>query len=202
MFNVKSKSWVLYLAVAATLGAGVGEAVTARRGEGQRSDAGSRARVTVGHETILVLIGSSVCTFSKTQAVRDAFAHIVSQVRQQLRAAQDSMFSVVGVAVDWRAEDGLQYLRQFKQLDEVMAGRSWLGTGVDRYVREFNGDFRVPQILLLEREIAAPNAHTLTVTNERVVLRLQGTAAVMAWAQAGAPITSLMSRRADTKASY
>src|ERR1035438_305841 len=54
----------------------------------------------------------------------------IDSVRRVLHSrAQESgaAFRMIGVSLDWRAEDGWNYLKQFGEFDEVAVGSNWFG---------------------------------------------------------------------------
>ena len=75
-----------------------------------------------GREVVLVFIGSSTCAFANDETLPP----FVEQAKISLSQKADQLgysFSVIGVAIDWSASDGVRYLNKFGLFDEVLTGR-------------------------------------------------------------------------------
>jgi hypothetical protein len=154
---------------------------------------------TSGRELIVALIASSGCGFSRHPDAQRAFRSIVISVRQQAAARNIPTVSVVGVAAEWSPDAGIDFLRNITTFDEMIVGRNWLNSGLDRYVRSTGGDLAVPQVLVLERQITATDS-TIVVHGERLLSKHEGLRAILDWAESGARIAELDRPIADASA--
>ena len=140
-----------------------------------------------GKELMMVLVGASFCGAQRQpgfpQQVEDAKLSL-----QRQAAASGRQFSALAVSLDWKTADALAFLEHFGEWDQMSIGRNWLNEGAIRYVwREMPAEPVVPQILVIERDVEMGD-QAITVRGERLVKRLQGTAAIEAWIKGGAAI--------------
>lgn len=142
---------------------------------------------TPGEELVLVYIGSSNCSWSNGPELPG----IVGELKTTLRdRAQDSgrAFAAVGVARDGVAADGIAHLAKFGAFDEIMSGRGWANTGVQKYIYgPMPGEGATPQVLVLARSLDYQLGH-VSVVDERVLVRRVGSDEIVAWASAGAHV--------------
>jgi len=107
-----------------------------------------------GKELVLIVVGSSKCGASQSRDLEAA----VKKIRQGLRTqATDNhqRFVTMGLALDEDPEVGLEFLRKFGSFDEIMTGGGWTSTGSLAYiVRDLPGRRAVPQLVVLERDVA------------------------------------------------
>lgn len=138
-----------------------------------------------GEELAVVFVGSSACAWSN----RPELAKVVKNLKTTLaaRAAAAGIgFSAVGVARDIVAERGIAHLAKFGRFDEVMSGRGWANTGIQKYLYStMPGPGATPQILVLARSLDFSTGH-VTVVDERVLARKVGLKEITAWADGGA----------------
>ncbi len=76
-----------------------------------------------GDEVYAVFIGSSTCGATE----REGFAAVVEGLKVQLRRRaqeQGLRFATAGVATDWALDEGLAFLHEFGEWDEVLVGRN------------------------------------------------------------------------------
>jgi hypothetical protein len=144
------------------------------------------ASIQAGDEIALVFIGASFCNAHNTPG----FPEVVeaAKLRLQRHARQGGMqFRAIGVALDWRAADGLAFLARFGEWDEVASGSNWISDAATKYIwRDIPGDADVPQLLVLRRTVQTGQA--LRLGEDRVVKRILGTADIEAWVAAGATL--------------
>lgn len=138
-------------------------------------------------EIVAYYIGSKFCGGSQNPAVKSAVRRALVRLQQQ----GDSLglsFSAVGVAVDWKPEDGWEYLRSVSPFDEVTVGRNWLNSAaVERLWRAPGGRGLTPQIVIVVRNVH-DDGRRLFFTPDEPVMRIEGGDTLMAWAARGAPI--------------
>ena len=101
-------------------------------------------------------------------------------------------FSTVGVSDDWSVSRGLKILEEFGPFDEVIVGRNWFNTGVERYITDFGAQAAVPQvaILLQERQV---DTTPWTYGESRELIRLVGRGPMDAWSARGFAVSSATS---------
>ncbi len=140
-----------------------------------------------GEELAIVFVGSSACAWSN----RPELTKIVRNLKTTLaaRAAAAGIgFAAVGVARDLVAERGIAHLEKFGRFDEVMSGRGWANTGIQKYLYDgMPGPGATPQILVVARSVEYATGH-VTVVDERVLVRIVGLKEITAWADEGAPL--------------
>ena len=145
------------------------------------------SRLEPGEELAFVFVGSSACAWSN----RPELVKIVRDLKTTYaaRAAADGIgFAAVGVARDIVAERGIAHLEKFGRFDEVMAGRGWANTGIQKYLYDaMPGPGATPQILVVARSLDYSTGHVAMV-DERVLARKVGLPEITAWADEGAPL--------------
>jgi hypothetical protein len=93
------------------------------------------------------------------------------------------------VALDWKPADGIAFLARFGEFDEITSGSNWIGDGAMRYVwRDLPTGPGVPQLLIVERTVDTSDERSIRVSGDRIIRQVQGTTAIKAWVEAGAPI--------------
>lgn len=140
-----------------------------------------------GEELALVYIGSSNCSWSNGPELPGIIGHLKTTLRDRARDA-DRAFVAVGVARDGVAADGIAHLAKFGAFDEVLSGRGWANTGVQKYIYgAMPGEGATPQVLVVARSLDYELGH-VSVVDERVLVRRVGSEEIVAWATAGAPV--------------
>jgi hypothetical protein len=139
-----------------------------------------------GDEIVLVFIGASFCNAHNVPGFPDVVES--AKLRLQRHAQQGGMqFRAIGVALDWRAADGLAFLARFGEFDEVASGGNWTSDGATKYIwRDIPGDANVPQLLVLRRSVHKGEA--IRVGEDQVVKRLLGTGDIEKWVAGGATL--------------
>lgn len=145
------------------------------------------SRLSSGEELAIVFVGSSACAWSN----RPELMRVVKNLKTTLagRAAAAGIgFSAVGVARDIVAERGIAHLAKFGRFDEVMSGRGWANTGIQKYLyNTMPGPGATPQILVLARSLDFSTGH-VAIVDERVLARKVGLKEITAWVDEGAPL--------------
>jgi hypothetical protein len=143
--------------------------------------------IKTGRELVLVFLGSTGCSASRATGFDTTWTKIQTLIRQGTQSSKWNRISTVGVAIDWLPSEGLDYLRSIGRFDEVIAGRNWLGSGVDRYVRGTGAVPATPQILVLERTVQVGDGAYL-FTDEKVLLTKAGLREINEWVSSGAQV--------------
>jgi hypothetical protein len=146
--------------------------------------------VEVIDDVILVFVGATFCGALDHEAMPAVIDE--AKVRLRERALDtDRRFVAKGVALDWSVSEGLGFLRQFGEFDEVLAGRNWLNTGAARYMwTDIPGPAAVPQLLVLLRS-AEVSAQGIEFGEERLLLRKLGVEEILEWADLDFPLSFL-----------
>jgi hypothetical protein len=155
-----------------------------------------------GPQLLVVFFGSRTCSFCNRPAFKAAVRRMGSLLGPQASAAGRSVH-LAAVAVAWDAREGIEYLRELGEFDEVSAGGSWWNTVVGQ--RLFSRDRpAVPTLVLYERVIIpSVEENTLVFGPERELQRFVGSDTIEAWIAAGCPVTDLLlpvKERADPMA--
>lgn len=143
-----------------------------------------------GREIGVVFISSSNCIVNRDPHFQPA----VREMMRRLGVQRDSLrigLSILGVTTDWKTRDGVAYLQQMGEFDEIATGRNWFNTTVLNYVfKDPDGALSIPQVILVERSVDAGPAGTqrFAVSPERVLARIVGGDQIMEWVSRGAPL--------------
>ena len=181
---LRSAVWLTVLVAAIFLGRSLWERVL-----GSPPVAPHRVTLMPGREMLLVFIGSLYCGASTEKGFPEVFAQVRDKVMETARA-NNMAFGTIGVTVDWSISDGLEFLQRFGAFDEVVLGRNWLNSGMDRFVRQQQGVEEIPQIVVLVRYVNS-GPTSFAITDERVVAARRGTRDIRAWLAEGVPIGML-----------
>jgi hypothetical protein len=143
-----------------------------------------------GREVVAVVISSTSCVANDDPTFRPA----LREMMRRLGVQRDSLgisVAIVGVIADWSTRDGIAYLQDIGDFDEISVGRNWFNnTVVQRVWMSEGASPSVPQVILLEHTVndGSDGSNRVSVTGERVLRRIVGGDAIQAWAAAGAPI--------------
>lgn len=110
-------------------------------------------RPVPGGRIEMVFIGASTCGWS----TRGELAPALNQVMRTLKQIADERhwsFRSVGVALDWSASDGAEYLDRMGHFDEIAAGYSWGNAQALRSIWDIpDGQPSTPQVALYTRRV-------------------------------------------------
>ena len=147
------------------------------------------ADIAAGEEITMVYIGSAACGWSNHADLPDA----IEDIKTALLASSEGQgirFAAVGIARDAFVIDGLRHLGSFGRFDEVMAGRSWANTGIQKYVYgAVPGPAATPQVLVLRRQFSYESGH-VSIVDEQAIARVIGLDRILEWADAGASLAA------------
>ena len=146
-------------------------------------------RLQSGTELVVAFIGSSSCHAADSTG----FIEAIGRMKDLLSARAGRLgyrFATVGVALDWRVKDGLQFLDRFGPFDEVVAGRNWLNTAAISYVwTDLHNRPAIPQVVISLRQLTVGDT-AIEVGQQRVLLRKSGVSEIMRWIASTAPLPS------------
>lgn len=140
-------------------------------------------------QIVLVYVGSSTCAWSNLPELPGLVRAMKTEFQSRARR-QGKAFGALGIARDRLAADGLRHLAKFGVFDEIMAGNSWGNTGIQHFLfgdSELAGPAATPQVFVLSRRLAYP-AGSVSVEDERVLLRKTGFESIREWTADGFPI--------------
>ncbi len=147
------------------------------------------ATLEAGEEVLLIYVGSSSCGWSNVPELPEIVQDLKTGLQQRVREA-GKRFAAVGIAGDRHADEGLAHLEKFGAFDETIAGRSWVNSGIQRYIfgsGSLAGPGVTPQIIIVARRLGYSTGH-VSVVEERALLRKAGLDEIAAWVGQGAPI--------------
>lgn len=147
--------------------------------------------VESGSEIVLVYLGARGCVGSNTRQ----FLETLRRLKFDLAAKVGSLgttFRAVGIATDWKVEDGFLHLAGAGRFDEVVVGNGWMNAGALRYVWEqIESLAATPQILVLRRSVLLEEGSVRPrIENVTVLVRKSGAAAITNWYRSGLPLPS------------
>jgi hypothetical protein len=137
-----------------------------------------------GRNLTMVLVTASWCIGTSYEGFPEATRSVKLALQQ--RAEDAGMgFNAIAVAIDWNVERGVEYLRNLGEFDEIIVGRNWINSGLDRYVYQFHHSATVPQIVVVVEEVQHdPFDYKLGASLTTRV----GADEIVDWASSGAPI--------------
>ncbi len=143
-----------------------------------------------GAELVFIYIGSSGCGYSNHKELPQRIDQLKSLV-QNTASVNDREFVSIGIAKDWKTENGLEHLSKFGKFDEIITGRSWANEAIIKYVWEGSyGEPATPQIMIIDRFLAvkASKGANYEIRDEKLLVRQVGTDAIRQWLDIGAPL--------------
>ena len=143
-------------------------------------------------QRIAVLITSSFCIGGRDPRFVPALRAALRLMSEQSRHEQAS-FTATGVALDWKLDSAVAYLRTLADFDQWIVGQNWGNDAVVRLVwRDSTGIPSIPQLIVLERAVGERPRTDGRPGNvpyfgpERVVQRFLSAAAISDWVLAKA----------------
>ena len=111
----------------------------------------ANANEAPGDELVLVYIGSSGCSWSNVPGLPAVVDGLKTTIQNRARRTGNA-FATLGIARDAVAADGIAHLAKFGDFDEVISGRGWANTGVQKYIYgAMPGEGATPQVLVVPR---------------------------------------------------
>ena len=105
-------------------------------------------QIVQGHHLTFVLLAP---TTDPEHEYKRMVSRAINAMSQHSRTS-GYYFSTIGVSDDWSVERGLRILRAFGAFDEVIVGRNWFNTGVERYIITPKAQAAFPQVLVVLQE--------------------------------------------------
>jgi hypothetical protein len=134
-----------------------------------------------GEQVEAVLIAASWCHGITVPGFHEAIVSLQRNLPKE--AARDGLsFSFVGVALDWKPEDGYRFLSRYDPFDEIVVGGNWGNTDAVRFIwRDYPGNPSVPQLVVLRR-LVIQDSTTMKFGADRLVGRFLGAQEIIQWA--------------------
>lgn len=141
------------------------------------------SRPTQGKEILAVFVVSTSCPASSLAALRETLVQIRTGLKKTAELA-GATFVMVGVAVESDPWVGVDFVRTFGEFDEVLAGGSWMNTGILAYVaRDLPGEWSIPQLVLVERDVSMGGPGQVPILSaDRLIGRKIGVEEISAFA--------------------
>jgi hypothetical protein len=127
-----------------------------------------------------------------TATADTGYIRLVRLARDSMRALatrRGIFFTTVGVSDAWDVENGLRILRKFGWFDELILGRNWFNSGIQKYINDFNATPGVPQVVLTQQHIAIDSL-PFAYGPIHVLARAVGEGRLLEWERAGFPVRS------------
>lgn len=136
-----------------------------------------------GEELVLAFISSTWCVGNRAPGLHEAIEE--AKLTMADRASVEGIrFRAVGVALDWPTADGIAYLNEFGEFDELVVGSNWFNLGVEELIWEDEEtSASIPQVIIFRREVKA--SPTPSFGQREVLKRVTGGDAIVAWIEAG-----------------
>ena len=141
-------------------------------------------------QVMMVYLGAAGCAGSADARLPDELEalkhHMASEAERRGMG-----FLAVGVALDWRADLGVEHLKKMGAFDEVSAGYSWGNALALQYMWEFDLPPVTPQIAVFIRSLAltdesfAPPLPAYAVEELSLVGTAAGLEEILRWRESG-----------------
>ena len=140
-----------------------------------------------GRQVVAVYIGAKWCGPCQETALKQAVERMKLLLAEQAES-KGRPFSVIGVAMDPSVKDGLAFLAECGEFDEVSAGRHWHNSLFGQHVYGVDSRFNaLPQVIVFEQEVSEGRPG-LKMGAPRYLARYLGTKTIQAWVEKGAPL--------------
>jgi hypothetical protein len=138
-----------------------------------------------GRELVAVYIGARSCGPCQEKPLKQAVERMKILLTEQAES-KGRRFSVIGVATDASVSDGLAFLAECGEFDEVSAGRDLHNSLFSQHVWGVDGRWGVvPQVIVFEQEVSE-GSPGLKIGAARYLARHYGAKAIPAWVEKGA----------------
>jgi hypothetical protein len=138
-----------------------------------------------GREVVAVYIGARWCGPCQEKPLKQAVDRMKLLLAEQAES-KGRPFSIIGVATDASVKDGLAFLAECGEFDEVSVGKGWHNALFTEHVSGIDRRYvALPQVIVFEQEISEGHPKVGTA---RYLARHVGTKTIQAWVAKGAPL--------------
>lgn len=129
-------------------------------------------------ELVLIYLADSRCPFCQNEEIINQIRGIDAELNE-ISKKMGFGYKKIGISIDWNVNEGLSYLRNIIEFDELIVGGGWSNMGVLRYVYDdFQTQAATPQLIITFRNynrIITPSTETFRgLKEERVFVNLIG----------------------------
>jgi hypothetical protein len=141
-----------------------------------------------GTEVVAIFISSSWCVANRDSTFKPTVRRMMTRLAEDSRAAGRPL-DIIGVSLDWSVADGVRYLQEFGDFDEITVGRNWFNLAAMQYIwRDPDGLPVVPQVVLLERTVGqSADGKRVQVSPDRVLGRYRSVSEIRLVVEQGIP---------------
>jgi hypothetical protein len=140
-----------------------------------------------GTEVVVVFLSASFCMGAQNPDLRRLLPTLRARLTENLTGTEDEV-TMIGVALDARPAEGIDYLQGMAEFDEIIAGKNLLNSGAIRFFwRDLPGSPEIPQIVVLRRTYHLHGSSGDIGPDEEVV-RFTGSDEISRWIEGGAPL--------------
>jgi hypothetical protein len=153
---------------------------------------GPNQRTPSGRELIVYFVSSTSCVANTQPGFYDNVRRMVSSVRRVGRATNTHV-TLTGLSVDWDSRAGVEYMQQFGEFDELVAGRNYFNSVATRlFFVDSLARAGIPQVVIIERSVHMPprgSSDYPRFSAERIVKKVEGADAIADWVARGTPLS-------------
>lgn len=151
-----------------------------------------------GWELAMVYVGSSNCAPSNVDYLPSAVKKLKRRLRKRAESAGYS-FATIGVARDWKVDEGINHLHKFGTFDAITSGRNWLNYGVIRFMyTRYPGEAGTPQVVVVSRQVKTVKDDGIyAIAKGRQLARKVGSEMIRDWANTGRKLLPTLEDRND-----
>jgi hypothetical protein len=139
-------------------------------------------------ELVVVVISSSGCIASRDPEFQKAVRRLPMLLNDKFTDNPEMVIRLVGVALDWDVNKGIEHITKMAEFDEVIAGGNRLNVATEKFLW---GEPRLgggtPQLIVLQRSVHWGESGVV-VGDERVLHHLAGPQNIAEWVRGGAPL--------------
>ncbi|MFK7972025.1 MAG: TlpA family protein disulfide reductase [Bacteroidia bacterium] len=143
--------------------------------------------LTEGKEIIAIYFGATSCGPCHDPELKKDIQRLKTLLNQHAKSAGYA-FSVTGVALDWKVEEGIEFLKEVGPFDEIVVGKNWDNLAAVEYIWADPSSMpAMPQIIVIERD-GRMQQDRRTYSENKVIAHHVSPSAISAWVDAGAPL--------------
>jgi hypothetical protein len=136
------------------------------------------------HMTFVLIAPTSVSDHGYVVAVREA-----KEAMREHAAQHGYLYSTIGVSDAWETKEALEILAAFGWFDEMIVGRNWFNTGIQKYVDERGVLAAVPQVVVTAQHVRVDTIPFAYGEMEELI-RIIGHNEMAKWSARGFPVNN------------